>query len=207
MRSHLFLTYGNITAVDLENNFEQMRKAWDPQQPVETLFKKIQDCDDFSEAGGVRIGHPRQINVGYAKMFATGNFMSSCRIWNEKETADKMWANFKVHFTAAHRRHKQMQGGSAANSGYHAANSVVVQTEYQMAESTIGALDNLETSTATDRGVVATLTEANSRLAKQFEDRSNELKYIKELLKREIAERKGQRTFNPSQDNYCWTHG
>jgi hypothetical protein len=28
---HLFLTYGNITAVDLENNFEQMRKAWDPQ--------------------------------------------------------------------------------------------------------------------------------------------------------------------------------
>jgi hypothetical protein len=27
----LFLTYGNITTVDLENNFEQMRKAWDPQ--------------------------------------------------------------------------------------------------------------------------------------------------------------------------------
>jgi hypothetical protein len=31
---HLFLTYGN-----LEYDFEQMRKAWDPQQPVETLFK------------------------------------------------------------------------------------------------------------------------------------------------------------------------
>jgi hypothetical protein len=39
MLDHLFLTYGNSTAVDLEHNFEQMRKAWDHQQPVETLFK------------------------------------------------------------------------------------------------------------------------------------------------------------------------
>jgi hypothetical protein len=48
MLDHLFMTYGNITAVDLENNFEQMRRAWDPQQPVEALFKKIQDCADYS---------------------------------------------------------------------------------------------------------------------------------------------------------------
>jgi hypothetical protein len=52
MLDHLFETYGNITAVDLEINFEHMRRAWDPQQPVETLFKKIQDCADYSEAGG-----------------------------------------------------------------------------------------------------------------------------------------------------------
>jgi hypothetical protein len=54
-------TYGNITAVDLEYNFEQMRKAWDPQQPVETLFKQIQYYADFSEAEGVLIGHTQQI--------------------------------------------------------------------------------------------------------------------------------------------------
>jgi hypothetical protein len=40
MLDHLFMTYSNITAVDLENNFEQMRRAWDPQQPVESLLKK-----------------------------------------------------------------------------------------------------------------------------------------------------------------------
>jgi hypothetical protein len=67
MLDHLFETYGNITAVDLEINFEHMRRAWDPQQPVETLFKQIQDCADYYEAGGVLIGHPQQINVGYAK--------------------------------------------------------------------------------------------------------------------------------------------
>jgi hypothetical protein len=41
MLDNLFITYGNITAVDLEINFENMRRAWDPQQPVESLFKQI----------------------------------------------------------------------------------------------------------------------------------------------------------------------
>jgi hypothetical protein len=76
-----------------------------------------------------------------------------------------------------------------------------------MAEATIGALANLATATSTDRGIVATLTEANSRLARQLEDRSNKLKEIKALLKKERADRKGQRTFNPSPDNYFWMHG
>jgi hypothetical protein len=93
MLDHLFETYGNITAVDLEINFEHMRRAWDPQQPVESLFKQIQDCTDYSEAGGVLIGHPQQINVGYAKIFATGYFMSACHQWNEKHTIEKLGHN------------------------------------------------------------------------------------------------------------------
>jgi hypothetical protein len=117
MLDHLFETYGNITAVDLEINFEHMRRAWDPQHPVETIFKHIQDCADYSEAGGVLIGHPQHINIGYAKIFATGHFMSACRRWNEKPTAEKTWAQFKSHFAAAHRQHKQMQGESAATAG------------------------------------------------------------------------------------------
>jgi hypothetical protein len=39
MLDHLFETYKNITAVDLEINFEHICQAWDPQQPVETLSK------------------------------------------------------------------------------------------------------------------------------------------------------------------------
>jgi hypothetical protein len=127
MLDHLFTTYGKISAGDPENNFEHMRRAWDPQQPVESLFKHIQDCADYSEAGGVIIGHPHQINVGYAKIFATGHFMSACRRWNEKPLVEKTWAQFKAHFSAAHRQHKHMQGESAATSGYHSANAAVRQ--------------------------------------------------------------------------------
>jgi hypothetical protein len=76
-----------------------------------------------------------------------------------------------------------------------------------MAEATIGALANLTIVTASDRGVVATLTEANARLVKQLEDNSNELRKLKALLKKERTERRGQHSFNPSPNNYFWTHG
>jgi hypothetical protein len=207
MLDHLFEADDNITAVDLEINFEHMRRAWDPQQPVESLFKQIQDCADYSEAGGVLIGHPQQINIGYAKIFATGHFMSACRRWNEKHAIEKTWTQFKSHFAAAHRQHKQMQGESAATAGYHSANAASSHTEDQMAESTIGALANLATATAADRGVVAALTQANARLVKQLEDNSNELQELKALIKKERSEKRGQRSLNPSPSNYCWTHG
>jgi hypothetical protein len=107
MLDHLFMTYGNITAVDLENNFEQMRRAWDHQKPVESLFKQIQYSADYSEAGGVIIfWHPQQINVGYAKKIATCHFMSACCRWNEKASIEKTWAQFKAHFAVVHRQHK-----------------------------------------------------------------------------------------------------
>jgi hypothetical protein len=78
----------------------------------------------------------------------------------KKTLADKTWAQFKAHFSAARRQHKQMQGKAAATSWYHSANAAVGQTEDQMAEATIGALANLATATAEDRGVEVTLTEA-----------------------------------------------
>jgi hypothetical protein len=207
MSDHLLSTYGNITAVDLEINFEHMRRAWDPQQPVEALFNQIQDCADYSEAGGVLIGHPQQINIGYAKIFSTGHFMSACRRWNEKHHIEITWTKFKSHFAAAHRQHKQMQVESTATSGYHSANAAVGQTEDQLYEATIGALANLATATAADRGVLVTLTEANARLVKQLEDNSNELRELKALIKKERVEKRGQRCFNPSPNNYLWTHG
>jgi hypothetical protein len=203
MPDHLFTTYGNVTVVDLENIFEHLRR----QQSVESLFKQFQDCADYSEAGSVLIGHPQQINVGYANIFATGHSMSACRRWNKKPIADKTWAQFKAHFSAAHRQHKQMQGGSSPTAGYHSVNAAVGQTEEQMAESTIGALANLATATAADRGVVGTPTEANARLVRQLEDNSNELRELKAFIKKERLEKRGHRSFNPSPNNYFWTHG
>jgi hypothetical protein len=100
-----------------------------------------------------------------------------------------------------------MQGESAATAGYHSANAAVTQNEDQMAEATIGALANLTTATAAARGVVAALAQANSRLAKQLEENSSELRELKALLNQERRDRRGPRIFNPSSSNYCWTRG
>jgi hypothetical protein len=74
--------------------------------------------------------------------------MSACIRWNEKRAIEKTWTQFKSHFAAAHRQHKQMQGESAATAGYHSANAAISHNEDQMAEATIGALANLATVTA-----------------------------------------------------------
>jgi hypothetical protein len=63
----------------LEHNFENMRKAWDPQQPVEILFKQIQDCVDYAESGGITISEAQKITTAYTKVFSTGNLHSACR--------------------------------------------------------------------------------------------------------------------------------
>jgi prephenate dehydrogenase len=78
-----------------------------------------------------------------------------------------------------------MQGESATTAGYHSANAAMTQNEDQMAEATIGALENLATSIAGDRGVVAALTQANSRIAKQLEENSSELRELRALLHQE----------------------
>jgi hypothetical protein len=191
----------------LEINFEHMRRAWDPRQPVESLFKQIQDCADYSEAGGVSIGPTHQINVGYAKIFATGQFMGACRRWNEKPAAGKTWTHFKSLFAAAHRQHKQMKGETAAHVGFHSANATMTQTEDYMDEATIGALANLVTATTADRGVVVALTQANARLVKQLEETSSELRELRALHHQERRDIRVPRNVNATANNYCWTHG
>jgi hypothetical protein len=54
---------------------------------------------------------------------------------------------------------------------------------------------------------VAALTQENSRLAKQLEDNSSELRELKALLDKERREKRGPRFVNPSAINCCWTHG
>jgi hypothetical protein len=97
-----------------------------------------------------------------------------------------------------------MQGETAVHVGYHSANAAMTQNEDQMAEATIGTLANLATATETaaDRGVVAALTQANSRLAKQLEDNSSELRELKALLNQERRDKRVPRSFNPSSSNY-----
>jgi hypothetical protein len=52
----------------------------------------------------------------------------------------------------------------------------MTHNEDQMAEATIGALANLATATAADKGVVEALDQAKYRLVKQLEENASELR-------------------------------
>jgi hypothetical protein len=61
----------------------------------------------------------------------------------------------------------------------------------------LGELANLATSTTLESGIVAALTQANARLAKQLEDNSNELRELNALYQKERREKRGLRRYNP----------
>jgi hypothetical protein len=171
MLEHLFLSYVRITVVDLAHNWDNMCRAWDPQQPVETLFKQIQDSVDYTEAGGITISEAHKLHTVYANIFATGNLHSACRHWNKINPVEQTWNNFKIHFATAYRQKNQMQGETAVASGY--ANVTVVQTaDDDLTGAAIGTFAKLVRATAVDRAIVATLTDANSHLTKQLEETS-----------------------------------
>jgi hypothetical protein len=98
-----------------------------------------------------------------------------------------------------------MQGESAATYGYE--NADVAQPEGDLSKAAIDAFSNLATATAVDCGIVATLADANSRLAKELEESAQALKEIRYLLKKEHNDRANRKPFAPSTDNYCWIHG
>jgi hypothetical protein len=100
-----------------------------------------------------------------------------------------------------------MQGETASHAGSHSANAAMTRNEDQMAEATIGAFANLATATASDRGVVAALTQANSRLVKQLEENASDLRKLKALFHQERRDKQGPRNGNAAANNYCWTHG
>jgi hypothetical protein len=96
-----------------------------------------------------------------------------------------------------------MKGETSAHAGFHSDNAAMTQTEDHMAEATIVALENLATATAADRGVVAALTQATSRLVKQLEETSSELRELKALLHQERRDKWGPRNVNATANNYC----
>jgi hypothetical protein len=117
--------------------------------------------------GGVTISEAQNLHTEYVKIFATVIFHSACRRWNDRLSAEPTWNAFKTHFAMAYRQHKQIQGGAASASGY--ANAAVAQpADEDFAGAAIGVFANLAPVTAVDRGIVATLTEANSRLTKNL---------------------------------------
>jgi glycosylphosphatidylinositol transamidase (GPIT) subunit GPI8 len=93
-----------------------------------------------------------------------------------------------------------MQGETVAASGYDNA-AVAQPADADIAEAVIDAFANLATVTSVDQGVVATLTDVNSRITKQLEENAQALKEIRALLKKGHNDRGAQRPFTPSTDN------
>jgi hypothetical protein len=68
MLTHLMTRYGNITSHDLDTNDQLFRQDYDPSQPIEALFKQIEDCMHYADAGQQAYTAVQIVNNAYNKV-------------------------------------------------------------------------------------------------------------------------------------------
>ena len=93
-----------------------------------------------------------------------------CREWNRKDTTQKTWINFKVHFSRAFREHRD-QSKQAQIIGYghtNTQNSANAAIFAEMTQDHIHALANLVTVTQSDRTTVANMPQVITNLTLQL---------------------------------------
>jgi hypothetical protein len=209
--NHLLTFYAMIAPTELTQNYERLNTPYDPNQPIETLFQKIQDARAFAVAGGQPYGAAMIVNVAYTLVFNTGLFPDACRAWQSRAIAAKTWAQFKIDFATAHREFR-LTNQTAQQSGFHSANMMIEQVRNDSMQETAEAIAQLVTATASDRGTVATLTTTNAKLANQLEAAhaliaklKSEIATLKIKIKPVWQGQRPARTTN--NDSYCWSHG
>jgi hypothetical protein len=87
--THLLTYYAMIAPTELTQNYERLNAPYDPNQPIETLFQKIQETPAFAVAGGQSYGTAMIVNVAYTLVFNTGLFPAACRAWQSRAIAEK----------------------------------------------------------------------------------------------------------------------
>jgi hypothetical protein len=123
----------------------------------------------------------------------------------------KTWAQFKIDFATAHREFR-LTNQTPHQSGFHSANMMIEQGRDDSMQDTVDAITQLATTTASDRGTLATLTTTNAKLANQMEAAHTLIAQLKNdiaTLKNKIRPAwQGQRPVKTTNNNsYCWSHG
>jgi hypothetical protein len=209
--THLLTYYAIITPTELTQNYECLNTPYYPNQPIKTLFQKIQDARAFAIAGGQPYGAAMIVNEAYTLVFNTGLFPDTCRAWQSRAISGKTWAQFKLDLATALCEFC-LTNQTAHQSGFHSANMMIEQGREESMQDTVDAIAQLATATASDRGTVAILTTTNAKLATQLEAAHAQIAQLKNeiatLTNKIKPAWQGQRPVKtPNNDSYCWSHG
>jgi hypothetical protein len=209
--NHLYANYAKITPSDLDKNDVAMKQPCDVNQPIEILYKQIEDAIEFAAAGQTPYYTQQVLSIAFQLVFRTGIFADDCKIWKRQATAYKTWPQFKIDFAIAYQEYSEAFETKPRAAGFS------TQDIPGYHEDTIDAIANLATATAADRTAVADLTGTNALLSKELA-RTNTLLITAltqiSTLTKQLADCRSPNNntasgHTPSFDrkHYCWTCG
>jgi hypothetical protein len=82
--THLDTTYGAITADDLDKNMRDLQRQWNPDSPMEDLWKQVRICRELATQALDPISEPTTIRAILANLENSGVFAEAVRDWRKK---------------------------------------------------------------------------------------------------------------------------
>lgn len=120
--AHISTTYGQLTAADLETNRSKLTEQWNPDDPIENLWKRIRVIRSVATAGGSAITDGSTIELTLESLQKAGVYDHAITTWYDKDENDHTWDNFMLHFVKHEKeRHRKM---TARAAGFHGANRI-----------------------------------------------------------------------------------
>jgi hypothetical protein len=219
---HLKQTYGFINPTQLVDNYNKMTAPLNFQDPIETLFKQIEDDVHYANAGMQPYTEAQYVNIAFLLILNTGAIPDACKYWQRRTTVNQTWADFRRKFARAHRE-QRIISSTASGAGYHTAIVAehYVQNPLPADGGFVTAMANLATATSADRETVAALTKSIETLTEQLKAQHISAKSQEAELKRLmgrcvttapiVPNTPGatyvRKSYKAKNDNYCWSHG
>jgi hypothetical protein len=100
---HLKQTYGVINPIQLAGNYNKMTAPIKFQDPIETLFKQIEDGFRYANAGMQPYVEAQFVNIAFLLILNTGAIPDACRDWHRRTPVNQMWADLRREFAQAQR--------------------------------------------------------------------------------------------------------
>jgi hypothetical protein len=95
---HLKQTYGFINPTQLADNYNKMMATINFQDPVETIFKQIEDGVRFTNAGMQYYIEAQYVNIAFLLILNTCTIPDACRDWQHRTPVNQTWADFRREF-------------------------------------------------------------------------------------------------------------
>jgi hypothetical protein len=92
---HLKHTYGIINPSQLAYNYNKMTARINFQDPIETLFKQIEDGVHYANAGMHPYMEAQYDNIKFFLIVNTRSIPDACRDWQHRIPVNQTWADLR----------------------------------------------------------------------------------------------------------------
>jgi hypothetical protein len=192
------------------------------QDPIETIFKKIEDGVCYASAGMQPYMEAQYVNIAFLLILNTGAIPDACRDWQRRTPVNQKWDDFQREFARA-QREQRIISRNVRGAGYHTANFAehYGNNSFPAERRFVTAMANLATVTSSDREKVATLNKEIATLTEQLKAKDIWAKSQEAELKRLLGGHVSatsivptapstsyvRKSYKTKNDNYCWSHG